>query len=151
MHVKLVKADNEGADCRMWFAWRNDQTTRRMSTDTHILTKQEGREKFNGYFKDVALPPLWAIIGSQYVGFLHFRDTGGFVEISIIINPDCRGMGYSSEIIKRATYSILREREGYYGVYALIKQENIRSILAFHRAGFKFVETVDNYHRFEYQ
>jgi RimJ/RimL family protein N-acetyltransferase len=151
MHVKLVKADNENADCMMWRGWRNDQTTRRMSRDQRILTMQEAREKFNGYFNDPPLPPLWAKIGSQYVGFLYFKDIGGFVEISIVVNPDCRGLGYSTEIIKRATYHILHEREGYFGVVAFIKEENIRSILAFHKAGYKYLETIDKMHKFVYR
>ncbi len=76
------------------------------------------------------------------VGYLRFDEVGVTAEISVCIDPGCRGLGYGAALI-RAGVEDLASRRPHLEPVALVKQDNPASARAFTAAGFVVVREVE--------
>ena len=70
------------------------------------------------------------------VGTVRFENRGDIVKCSVMVNPDCIGKGFGPEIIVRGTRKFLAETKTTKGIIAEVKEDNIRSLKAFQKAGY---------------
>ncbi|MEZ5648839.1 MAG: GNAT family N-acetyltransferase [Alphaproteobacteria bacterium] len=128
---------------RQIMVWRNDPDSLAMSF--HRTPKQW--ESFwpefrNDYFRFPQLPPMFIQINGKRVGFLRFRPTshpeikgGRTVDVSINLDPEVRGQGYSSLALQTGI-DFLRTLTMVDTVLAEVRHENAASHKAFLKAGF---------------
>ena len=73
----------------------------------------------------------------QKIGAIRFEDTGDEIKVSVMLNPEYLGKGFGSKIIRMATEIFIKERNPEKTVCAKIKVDNVASIKAFQKAGYK--------------
>lgn len=131
------------AHARQVMAWRNDPTT--LSVSFHREPKQW--DLFWPEYRDVycgvagSLAPVFALADGRRVGFLRFQPAphpqnlaGRTVDISVNLDPQARGRGLGTEVLKAAmTYLAGR---GVDCIYAEVRSGNEASLKVFTKAGF---------------
>ena len=121
--------------------WRNDPLTRAMSRTQEEVEQQAHVAWFNRALNDGASTLLIGEVEGEKVGMVRF-DHGVATEVSININPLCRGRGLGHELLAEA----LSWAKG--DLVAVIKDENLASRRLFERAGFELRETTDGLGRY---
>jgi L-amino acid N-acyltransferase YncA len=122
-------------DARDVWLWRNDPLTRAMSRNTDEVA-WEGHAAW--FEKALANPAITLLIGEvegEKVGMVRF-DHGPETEVSINVNPACRGRGYGLALLRQSIALAGGE------VFAEIRDENLASRRMFERAGFRLVATL---------
>ena len=121
--------------------WRNDPVTRAMSRAQDVVEEAAHLAWFARAIDDPRRTLLIGELGGQKVGIVRF-DHGEETEVSINLNPDCRGRGLS--------YALLSEALAYASgpVIAEIRPENLASVRLFERAGFVFTDRPDGLPRY---
>ena len=76
------------------------------------------------------------------MGQVRFDETEKGTYISVNLNPDFLGKGIGAKLISSATNRYLRDFNTK-KIYAEIKDDNISSIKAFEKAGYKFLKEED--------
>ena len=112
-------------------AWRNDPLTRAMSRSPEEIAKAAHLAWFD---KALRSPRLTLLIGEQdgrKVGMVRF-DHGEQTEVSINLNPACRGERLGSALLAEALKSVGGD------LTAEVKGENLASRRLFEDAGFAF-------------
>ena len=128
------------ADSADLLAWRNDAVTREMSRSSEAVD-QAAHDRWLAS----ALQNSTLLIGEAdgvKVGMARI-DRGDAIEVSINLNPDCRGRGLSLPLLSAA----LADEAGV--VLAVVKVQNLASRRLFERAGFKQVAQSDGLIRYE--
>ena len=85
--------------------------------------------------------------GESKIGSIRFENKGDAINISVMLNPEFLCKGFGSEVIRLGTKKFISEKGHRKPLIAEIKKDNIVSIKAFEKAGFKeshstFVYTV---------
>jgi sialic acid synthase SpsE/RimJ/RimL family protein N-acetyltransferase len=134
---------------RLVMAWRNDPDT--LAASFHSAPKiwdSFWPEFQESYFGQPALPPLFALLNGERVGFVRFRPLKDpsqesdssvgrrCVDISVILAPAFRGRGLAAPLIAAAARFIGRHA-GIDRVVAEVRTGNAGSVKAFERAGFQ--------------
>ncbi len=117
------------ADAHDVLAWRNDPTARAMSREPEPIGEAAHLAWFGRAVDDPERLLLIGVDGAAKVGMVRI-DAGAEREVSINVNPACRGRGLGAELLARA----LAEVEG--PLLAEIKPENAASRRLFEAAGF---------------
>jgi RimJ/RimL family protein N-acetyltransferase len=123
-------------DCRRFWEWRNEPSTRESSVDTSV-TPLEDHEKW--YFRKLQEPDtkLLVIMDSDQVdiGYIRFDIGTDDSEISVSLEPGSRHKGYGTAAIRMSSEDLLATGVTK-KIVALIKENNQVSVAAFQRAGF---------------
>jgi L-amino acid N-acyltransferase YncA len=133
--IGLRAADK--SDCEDVYAWRSDIVSRSMSFNSNIPSYEEHSLWFNSSLNNTDRKLYIGEIGSTKIGVCRFdhNTKSGVVEVSINMNPKCRGRGYG----KRLLASGMRAFQKIYKTefLAKIKPENLASLKIFKSLGFQ--------------
>ena len=125
------------SDCKDVYAWRFDIVSRTMSFNSNIPSYEEHFQWFNSSLNNTDRKMYIGEIASTKIGVCRFDhdSKSEVVEVSININPKCRGRGYGKRLL---TSSIRAFQEVYKGEFlAKIKPENLASLKIFKSVGFQ--------------
>ncbi|OPX92791.1 MAG: Spore coat polysaccharide biosynthesis protein SpsE [Pelotomaculum sp. PtaB.Bin104] len=146
MFIYLEKARKCEEDARIVMDWRNNPAALKMFFHSEPQNWDDFYQEFRSeYFNNPRLQPVFAYVNGEKAGFLRFNEyhdiPGKTVSIGINLNPQMRGSGFGNNIIKKGTCHLFNQ--GYDTVVAEIKQNNIASIIAFEKAGFRYFDQID--------
>lgn len=133
--VELAPATEE--DGRLIWAWRNDPAARRNSLNPGRISLSHSRRWLKAKLADPRCLILMARSGGKPVGQLRLDMVRpGAAQVSISVAPACRGRGLGTAML-RALPARLGGRP-LTRILAVIKPENVGSVVAFVKAGFRF-------------
>ena len=137
MLERIIKVRTANAsDCNRIFRWANDNDTRCNSFNQEVI---DWYEHCKWLSQRLANPNCMLLICQDELGnalgVVRFDIESDEAVISINLNPEVRGMGWSGFIIIRAADELFK-RHNISKLNAFIKIQNIRSIKAFEKAGF---------------
>jgi len=128
------------------YEWRNDPVTRKNSFNSDYMNKKEHRKWLYESLKNPQRQ-IFILVSStnEKIGQVRF-DNKEYTEaeIDIAISPNYRGRGYGTNAIKKASDIYLNNFK-VDNIMAKIKNDNIASIIAFKRAGFKENKKLKDY------
>ena len=124
-------------DCEVIWKWSNDSVVRKFAFHSGPISWKEHREWFETKIGDPNCFFYIAIDGlGKQVGQIRFDVSDGIAETDISVVREKRGFGFGQQIIKFGV-ELLCKRIFIRRVYALVKIENIASVKAFQKAGFR--------------
>lgn len=117
-------------DCADVYRWRNDEATRRVSFSSAEIGFDDHQKWFQKSLADPARELLIAETGGRKIGLLRFDRLNEFSrEVGINLAPEMRGQGFGAKVLAAIPMTDL--------LIARAKTNNIASIKAFKKAGFK--------------
>jgi RimJ/RimL family protein N-acetyltransferase len=119
---------------------RNDPETRQWSRTTDEITEAAHTEWFEKTTDRVFVAELPDLDPAVSVGTIRFVRHPHELEMGIVVDPEYRGRGYAAEMIK------LGVKEAWAPVVAYVREDNLKSLSAFKRAGFKEDDTYVRFH-----
>lgn len=145
-------ATAEDSQC-LW-EWRNDELTRKMSVNSERVDREAHETWYQGLLASLDRHLYIGLLdGVERVGVCRF-DMGsgnGRAEVSINLNPACRGRRLSAALLG-AAMTRFRQEQGV-NLSARIKPSNIASIRCFTANGFVLVggDADMAHYRYDYQ
>jgi L-amino acid N-acyltransferase YncA len=137
-HPTLALRKACAADAIDILAWRNDPVTRAMSRNTGVIGCDDHLQWFAAALQDPARLLLIAMAGEAKVGMARFDELAPRVwEVSINLNPACRGQGLSHAVLSGALQAITERHAE--RIMAEIKPTNAVSRHLFEAHGFRKV------------
>ncbi|MCZ2392879.1 MAG: GNAT family N-acetyltransferase [Chitinophagales bacterium] len=123
------------------FQWANDTLTRENSFSSEAIPLETHKKWWTSKISSESSYYYIFEIKDKEVGVVRFdkNEDNGY-DIGITINPEERGKGLSSIILKKGCSVFFEEKET--TIKAYIKERNIASIRSFTKAGFTFVDKV---------
>lgn len=121
------------ADSPFFFRWRNDPVSRRLSLSSGRITRAAHQAWFAGKLAD-ARCRLWVALDGKdrRVGQVRLDAAGPRAAlVSITVAPERRGQGWGTRMLR----DIPGPRRP---LRAMIKTDNLASVVAFLKAGFRF-------------
>lgn len=140
--IDIREADKR--DCEDVFAWRSDSVSRTMFFNSNLPSYEEHFQWFNSSLNNMDRKLYIGQIGSTKAGFCRFdHDTkGDVVEVSINMNPKCRGRGYGKRLLASSIQAFQKFYKGEF--LAKIKPENFASLKIFKSAGFHEISSEED-------
>ena len=138
-NIRLVKED----DSEDLYNWRNDKRVRVWCCGEKTIDFNDHEKWFRSKIESDKTKIFIAenVIGEK-LGQVRFDETEKGTYISVNLNPDFLGKGIGAKLISSATNRYLRDFNTK-KIYAEIKDDNISSIKAFEKAGYKFLKEED--------
>jgi RimJ/RimL family protein N-acetyltransferase len=123
-------------DCRVVWEWSNDPEVRAFAFSSDHIAWDHHTRWFAEKLRDPACLFLIAEDADDVpVGQLRADLAGGEAELTVNVDPRCRGRGLGSAVIREGVGVLFSELPVDVAV-ALVRTENARSIRAFEKAGF---------------
>jgi L-amino acid N-acyltransferase YncA len=124
-------------DCKDVYAWRTDIVSRTMFFNSNMPTYEEHVQWFNSSLNNTGRKLYIGEIGSTKIGVCRFdHDTKSeVVEVSINMNPKCRGRGYGKRLLASSIRAFQKVYKSEF--LAKIKPENLASLKIFKSVGFQ--------------
>lgn len=119
------------------YAWRNHPLVRRNSFNSKPLSRSEHERWFREKSRDEHTVFYLACCDEDKVGVIRFDEGGDAIEVSVMLNPDFIGHGFGTRLIKEGTEKFIGQRVFAKPIVARIKEDNVASIRAFEKAGFR--------------
>jgi len=135
--INLVKV--EITDINDIFEWRNHPDIRRYFFNANPISWNDHEQWFDRKLKDHNTAIYVACHIGNKIGSIRFENKAETVNISVMLNPTYLGKGFGSKIIKLGVERFIKDRSPKKHLIAEIKADNIASINAFKKAGFKEV------------
>lgn len=135
----------EPDDIYKLFEWRNHPDIQSKSFNTNPILWVEHEKWFKAKINDPDTTIFMAYCGENSIGSIRFENKDDAVKVSVMLNPSFIGKGFGTEIIRLAVKKFVSEKKSNKPIIAEIKKDNIASIKAFQKAGFK-----ENYLTFVY-
>lgn len=140
--ISIRAADK--SDCEDVYAWRVDAVSRTVSFNSKIPSYEEHFHWFNSSLNNLDRKLYIGEIDSTKIGVCRFdhNTMSGVVEVSINMNPTCRGRGYG----KRLLASSIRAFQKIYKAefLAKIKPKNFASLNIFKSLGFQEISSKED-------
>ena len=136
--LRLSIREIEESDKQITFEWANDPITRVSSFNSEPIKFNQHSIWFDSKLKDQTSHYFICKVGLKKAGLVRFdfdESKNAFI-IGITIAPKYRGRKLSTPFLKEACEYFLSTCNGQ--ITAYIKEENIASVKAFEKAGFKF-------------
>lgn len=136
--IQIIPVNKIDEDAKLIMEWRNDDDTRKNSFNQEVKEWDKFKNEFyNNYFNNI---PLFAVMNNQKIAFISFlyTDNNDTLKIGINLDPNYRGKGLSTDIIKLSINYIKQQYPDIKSIIADIKEFNIPSIKTFTNADFKF-------------
>jgi RimJ/RimL family protein N-acetyltransferase len=135
----------EPQDVKDLFSWRNDSATRQASFNTAEISFEEHKK----WFEETLADPkrnLFIIFDNECnkLGQIRFDKKGDIADIDVTINPNYRNQGIGSLALSKSII-IYNNNFDVKQVIAKVKKDNVASLKAFEKAGFKMHEKHDDY------
>lgn len=134
---RLSLRDANDNDVKDLFVWRNHPEVRKNSFNTNPISWDEHKKWFWTKIKDQNVTIYIAYYRKNKVGSIRFEVKDNVIRVSVMLNPAFLGRGIGSEIIRLGTEKFISEKRPKKSLIAEIKKDNITSIKAFQKAGFK--------------
>ena len=126
-------------DAKDLYAWRNDASSRSYSSNSTEISWFSHVSWLALRLKRLSAEPFFVFtIGDSSIGMSRFdlnNESKDFFEISILINPDFRNLGFGSQILQ-ISCGVVAEMFPSYGLTAKIHFDNIISRNLFTGLGF---------------
>ncbi|MCL0053713.1 GNAT family N-acetyltransferase [Dehalococcoidia bacterium] len=118
--------------------WWNDPVTRSMMKLETSVPWEEHSTWFERDLADDDLTLCIGLVGSQKIGVVRFdRQAERVYDVSINLNPQCRGKGYAPRILSESVAYFRRSKDPKL-LFAMLKKINIPSKKSFAKAGFTY-------------
>lgn len=124
-------------DCGRVFQWRNHPDTRRYAFDSFPISWDEHLRWFSKTISSSDVILLIGEIDSNPVGVLRYDLKGQKVIVSVYVVPGLSGMRIGTHLLKMGSSWIKENYPDVRKIIAEILPQNIPSIKAFQKAGFK--------------
>lgn len=131
-------------DCHDIFDWRVDEESLRASFSRNKPDYTEHRSWFENSLSNPSRVMLLGEIDSRKIGVCRFdiSENQLLAEVSINMNPKCRGQGFGKNFLKESIAYYLAEKRC--DLLARVKPTNIASLKIFESAGFETISsTID--------
>jgi len=127
--------------------WRNDEVTRRMSRNTGMVAREDHLKWYASALSDPAKLLLIGCVNGSAIGMARFDLLEpGVWEVSINLDPACRGRGLSRPLLAAALAAIAQRQPT--RVVARIKPFNAVSRHLFESLGFRLVQAGEAMNRY---
>lgn len=133
LRIRNLEAD----DINDLFKWRNHPDVRKNSFNTNPILWEEHEKWFKKKLAESDTAIYTVCCRDKKIGAIRFEDKGEAIKVSVMLNPDFLGKGGGSKIIKLGTERFIKEKNPDKSIHAEIKKDNIASIRAFQKAGYK--------------
>ena len=133
--IKLTKA--EITDINDIFEWRNHPDIRKNFFNQEMLSWDEHEKWFTAKLKDPDTTIYMAYYRNEKVGAIRFEANDSVIKTSLMLNPDSLGRGFGSKVIKIGVEEFIKDKNPKESLIAEIKKDNIVSIKAFQKAGYR--------------
>jgi len=125
------------------FEWRNEIHSREMSINSDKIDLESHKNWFYKKLKSNSTFLFIAEKNEDKIGIVRFDKTNcDTYEVSINLNPICRGKGYGKAILNQITDIFLSKYKNKI-IVAEIKEINIASEKIFSYSGFKYIYKID--------
>ena len=135
IHLRIREMNSEDMDDL--FIWRNHPDNRKNFFNPDPVGREEHERWFNKKLRDAESIVYIAYYGGDKIGSVRFEKKEDYISTSVILSPNFKGMGFGSRIIQLGVMTFISEKKPTKPIKADIKSDNIVSIKAFQRAGFK--------------
>ena len=140
------------SDCEDIFHWENDLRTRAMSVNRSLFTFENHLNWLNKSLKNINRFLYIVVIDGKKIGLVRFdKISVREYELSLILNPKYRGLGFSNDVLRSGTSLFLNSHGSIDRFIASIRNENIASIKCFTNFGFKFENADTKFNFYYYQ
>ena len=133
--INLTKAGI--TDINDIFEWRNHPDIRKNSFNQELLSWEEHEKWFMAKLKDPDTTAYMAYYEEKKVGTIRFEGKESVIKTSVMLNPDFLSKGFGSKVIKLGVEKFVMEKKPDMRIIAEIKKDNVTSIKAFGKAGYK--------------
>lgn len=127
----------DASDMEDLYSWRNHPLVRKKSFRSDPLSWEEHQR----WFKRKSESPDTTIYIGYYqgnkVGMIRFDNGSESIKVSVMMSPDFMGRNLGSKLIQLGVKTIMETKGLGRIITAEIKKNNIASIKAFEKAGFK--------------
>ncbi len=134
-HLKLRNL--VASDKNTLFAWRNHHDIRKNFFNMDLISLDEHEKWFKAKSKDPNTTNYLAHCGENKIGLIRFEVKDDVIIASVMLNPDFLGKGYGAKVIRLGTEKFVTEKKPDKSIIAEIKKDNVASIKAFQKAGFR--------------
>jgi len=124
-------------DMQDLFNWRNHPDIRKNFFNTKPISWDEHKRWFKEKIGDSKTTIYMAYCQAQKIGTVRFENKENAIKTSVLLSPDYIGKGLGAEIIRIGTDRFIKDKSPTKPIIAEIKKDNIQSIKAFQKAGFK--------------
>lgn len=135
MIIRLVKE----RDCDDVWKWRNHPEVRKWCVDTKEIRLEDHKKWFYEKINDKKTEFYIAEEGNNKIGQVRFDILKNVAEININLNPEYFGMKLGHRVLLETTNIFFKRHIKIKKVLAKIIPENLASIKAFSKAGYKFI------------
>ena len=135
--VELKLRNVEPCDINDLFKWRNHSDIRKYSFNTEPILWDEHEKWFKNKIRDSGTTIYMACHGAEKISTIRFEDKNEVIKVSVMLNPDFIGKGLGAKIIRLGIEKFVKEKRPDKPLIAEIKKDNIHSIKAFQKAGFR--------------
>lgn len=119
--------------------WRNDPVTRANSFHSEAISPEEHQRWFSQTLQRSDRLLLIGMADADKIGVVRFDLAGDSAEINLNLAPEARGRGLGTELIVAGSGYLLQQHPAIAKIYAKIKRENLASIRAFEKAGYRLL------------
>lgn len=149
MSPKLTLVPAAAADGKLIWRWRNEPEARRQSPNSKKIPLAGHLEWFA---RKLQAPDCAILIAKDAKGrpLGQVRldlAKGGAATVSIVVDKAARGRGVGTELLRRIPAKVKGRRVR--RLVAFVKPENLASVFAFLKAGFRFSRVEASMYRFE--
>lgn len=135
IHLRPAAADDSEDVLR----WRNDPVTRANSFHSEEISPEEHQRWFSQTLQRSDRLLLIGIVNAEKIGVVRFDLAGDSAEINLNLAPEARGRGLGTALIVAGSSYLLQQHPAIVKIYAKIKRENLASIRAFEKAGYRLL------------
>lgn len=126
-------------DSSLLLRWRNDPVVRKYSFTSRIIRSSEHRKWFSAKLRNNGVRVYIVLRGSMSIGQIRFERLDPRIsEVHISVASRFRGQGLGSEILKQGILHY-RRHIPVRKIVARVRVENVASLKAFRKAGFRAV------------
>jgi len=133
--INLTKAGI--TDINDMFEWRNHPDIRENFFNQELLSWEKHEKWFIAKLKDPDATAYMAYYKKEKIGTIRFESNGYVIKTSVMLNPLFLGKGLGPRVIKLGVEEYIKEKKPDMQIIAEIKEDNLASINAFKKAGFK--------------
>lgn len=134
-HIHFRAAEKD--DMQNLYNWRNDPDTRKASFNTEEVVLEKHVEWFNNSLVNKNRS-IFIMMNDEKesIGQIRFDREGNGAEIDITIAPEYRNQGYGVQALREGCKMYFNNFDVDH-IIAKVKKDNIASLKAFEKAGFK--------------
>ncbi len=137
LNIDLRIRDVKPVDINDIFEWRNHLEIRKNFFDAKPVSWDKHKQWFKRKIKEPNTTIYIAYCAEEKIGSIRFDCEDKVIKVSIMLNPSFLGRGLGSKLIRIGTERFLTVEKTDRPLIAEIKKDNIASIKAFQKAGFR--------------